>query len=181
METSKGYVSDTEGNSPISFCLSIEVNVLVDQTGHARLAGFGQLTIISDPANLSSPSSYEHGGTARWLSPERISPQRFGFRSRRPSKSSDCFSLGMVIYEIISGSVPFHRDGDMTVMLKVLNGERPHRGVGFTNGLWNTLERCWMPQPRDRPRVEDVLQCLETCSDQTAERTNGGLSFDGRV
>ncbi|KAF9791123.1 kinase-like protein, partial [Thelephora terrestris] len=136
-------------------------NILVDQSCRAHLADFGLLTIISDPANLLSSSSYAQGGTARWMSPERISPQDFGLKTSRPSKSSDCYSLGMVIYEIVSGNPPFREDRDLTVFVKVLKGERPLREEGFADRLWSTLEQCWMPQPSDRPSVEDVFQCLE--------------------
>ena len=115
------------------------------------------------------------------MSPERISPQDFGCKTSRPSKPSDCYSLGMVIYEIISGNVPFHEDRDLTVFVKVLKGERPHREVGFANSLWNMVEQCWMPQPSHRPNVEDVLRCLETCSNQTAGGMEGDPSFDSHI
>ncbi|KAF9790923.1 kinase-like domain-containing protein [Thelephora terrestris] len=148
-------------------------NILIDQTGQARLADFGLLTIISDPTNLLSSSSYTQGGTARWMSPELIAPEDFGMKTSRPTEFSDCYSLGMVIYETISGNLPFHEDTDLTVFVKVLKGERPRREAGFTTSLWEMLERCWMPQPNHRPSVEDVLRCLETCSSLSASSSLG--------
>ena len=144
--------------------LSVKSNILIDQTGHARLADFGLLTIISDPTNLVSSSSCAHGGTARWMSPELIAPERFGFETSRPSKSSDCYALGMVIYETISGNVPFHKHTDLTVFVKVLEGERPSREAECADSLWEILERCWTPQPGSRPNIQDVLRCLERVS-----------------
>ena len=140
--------------------LPIKANVLVDQNGHARLADFGLLTIMSDPANGLSSSSFTQGGTSRWMSPELINPQRFGLENSRPTKASDCYALGMVIYETISGHFPFHRDAALTVFLKVLNDERPPREAYFTDSLWGMLELCWEPQPGDRPSIQDVLECL---------------------
>jgi len=137
---------------------------MIDQTGHARLADLGLLTIISDPGNLLSSSSYIQGGTVRWMGPELIAPQDFGFKNGRPTKSSDCYSLGMVIYETISGNIPFHEHTDLMVFVKVLRGERPSRGARFTESLWGMLEQCWASQPNNRPSIEDVLRCLETCS-----------------
>ena len=99
------------------------------------------------------------------MSPELIAPQRFGFKNSRPTKPSDCYALGMVIYETISGNFPFHRHTDPTVIMKVLEGEHPPRGAGFTRSLWEMLELCWTPQPGARPSIEDVLQCLEMVSD----------------
>jgi len=153
--------------TPILTSLHVKANILIDPTGHARLADFGLLTIISDLANVLSSSSYAQGGTIRWMSPELIAPQRFGFEKSRPTKSSDCYALGMVIYETISGNPPFYKDADYTVYLKVVEGKRPPRGVRFTEGLWKTLELCWTPQPKDRPSIEDVLQRLEWASNSS--------------
>jgi len=140
-------------------------NVLIDEVGNARLADFGLLKIISDPANLLSSGSDSQSGTVRWMSPELIAPEEFGFKKSRHTKSSDCYALGMVVYETISGKLPFHKDTDVTVTLKVVRGERPRRGTGFTESLWNMMEFCWEPHPDDRPSIKDVLQCLETVSD----------------
>ena len=107
--------------------------MLIDQTGHARLADFCLLTIVSDSKNRSSSSSDVRGGTARWMSPELINPQRFGFESCRPTKRSDCYALGMVVYETISGHFPFYKHGNLNVILKVLAGELPSREPGFTD------------------------------------------------
>ncbi|KAF9787364.1 kinase-like domain-containing protein [Thelephora terrestris] len=151
-------------------------NIVVDQSCRALLADFGMLTIISGPTSFSSTTSNAQAdGTARWMSPERIAPQDFGRKNSRPSKSSDCYSLGMVVYEVISGHPPFHEDIKMAVLKKVVDGDRPRREKGFADHLWNTLEQCWMPQPSERPSIEDVLQCLETCSNQEAEVMEGNL------
>ena len=139
----------------------VKANILIDQTGNARLADFGLLTIISDPTNPFPSSSHSPGGTARWMSPELINPQRFGLNKSRRTKASDCYALGMVVYETISGHPPFHEDADLSVFVKVSEGEHPHRGAGFTNALWEMLELCW-GQPGDRPSIRHLLQCLET-------------------
>ena len=138
----------------------LKANILIDQTGRARLADFGMVTIISDYSNLASSSSYTGGGTARWMSPELIDPKRFGFEKGYRTKSSDCYALGMVVYETISGNPPFHQHADFTVVIKVLEGEHPTRGARFVGSLWNMLEQCWAPQPNQRPSIEDVFRCL---------------------
>ena len=94
------------------------------------------------------------------MSPELIAPQRFGLKKSRPTRSSDCYALGMVIYETVSGNLPFHRDADLAVFAKVLEGERPPRGARFPESLWMMLELCWTSQLNDRPSVEDVLRYL---------------------
>ena len=142
----------------------VKANILIDQAGHARLADFGLLTIISDPRYLLSSSSHSHGGTVRWMSPERIAPEQFGFKNSRPTISSDCYALGMVIYETISGNFPFHKDRDASVSMKVMQGKRPSRGAKITKSLWEMLERCWAFAPSNRPSIEDVHRCVEMMS-----------------
>ena len=164
MGISKGCVFDVSSHSPILPSLPVKANILIDQTGRACLADFGLLTIISDPANHLSSSSFTQGGTFRWMSPELIDPKRFGFKKSRPTKSSDCYALGMVVYEIISGNLPFHEHTDLNVVMMVSKGERPPRGARFTGSLWRMLELCWASQPSDRPSIEDVLGGLEAVS-----------------
>ena len=178
----KGVRLQQVDGSP-SLNLYIKANILVDQAGHARVADFGLLTIISDPTSgLFSNVSTQGGGTARWMSPELINPQRFGLENGRPTKPSDCYALGMVIYETISGHVPFHKDSNLSVLAKVLEGGRPPREPYFADSLWKMLEACWEPQPGDRPSIETVLRCLETepplLDVGTVEDGNGSDSFD---
>jgi len=151
-----------------------KVNVLVDQAGRARLADFGLLTILSDPANMVSSSSCNQSGTVRWMGPELLDPTQFGRKNSRPTKSSDCYALGMVIYETIGGNVPFHERADFTVPLAVVRGERPSRGVGkFTDNMWKTLQWCWAPQPNSRPRIKCILRCLEMISGSPVQSPPG--------
>jgi len=100
------------------------------------------------------------------MSPELFDPEKFGLKDGRPTKRSDCYALGMVVYEVLSGRVPFSRHPDYIVVVRVLKGEHPGRPQGevrewFTDDIWRMLERCWKPGPGDRPSVKNVLQCLE--------------------
>jgi len=142
---------------------------LIDQHGHARLTDFGLLTIASDCANPSSSSSSTNSGTARWMGPELLHPDHFGLKSSRRTVKSDCYALGMVIYEVLAGQAPLAQYNKYIVPGKIIDGERPGRpqgaeGVWFADDLWGTLEECWLPHPRDRPNVEAVLECLQRAS-----------------
>ena len=100
------------------------------------------------------------------MGPELFSPE---IQDYRRTESSDCYALGMVIYEVLSERKPFHRYTDLAVVGKVVGGERPERpqeagGVLFTDVMWSVLERCWTPQPGNRPGIGDVLRCLENVS-----------------
>ena len=103
------------------------------------------------------------------MSPELLNLE---IQDRRQTKSSDCYALGMVIYEVLSGHAPFPRCNNHIAAMKVLKGERPVRPQGmewswFTGAgeVWEVLERCWVPQPGDRPSIEDVLQYLKEVSE----------------
>ena len=139
--------------------MPVKANILIDKTGNARLAYFGLLTILSDPSSRLSSSSYTHGGTARWMSPELITPQRFRLETGRRTKSPDCYALGIVIYETIAEHLPFRKHADLIVLMKVSEGKRPVREAWFTDDPWEMLAPCWAPQPSTPP--DDVLQCLE--------------------
>jgi len=100
-----------------------------------------------------------------------MSPELFDSEAgdQRPTKSSDCYALGMVIYEVLSGHVPFYQYKNWAISSKVSKGDRPERpqgveGTWFTDDVWSALECCWTPQPENRPSIEDVLQCLEKVS-----------------
>ena len=171
----KGYAFHHFSHSAILTSSFTKANILVDETGRDRLADFGLLTIISDPANHLPSSSSGQGGTIRWMSPELIAPEQVGSGRIRPTKSSDCYALGMVIYETISGKLPFHRDSDYVIALKVVKGKRPPREEKFSENLWIMLEQCWAPSPNDRPSIEGVLQCLEAASNSSEPRAPGSV------
>ena len=139
---------------------------MIDHNGGACLADFGLLTFVSDPSNPTNSSSVTSAGTTRWMSPELLHPEHFGFEQSRPTKKSDCYALGMVILEVLSGERPFANYQDVIVLRKVIDGEHPERpnGLWFTDDLWGTLERCWTPQSNDRPTIAAVLECLEQVS-----------------
>jgi len=106
---------------------------------------------------------------ARWMSPELLDPDRFGFENSRPTKESDCYALGMVMLEVLSGQAPFSRCNGLIVLRKVVEGERPGRprgaeGAWFTAELWEVLWRCWSPQPKSRPTVDTILEHLKQVS-----------------
>ena len=164
MEILKGYVSKRHGYRPTCDLPYSQANILIDHSGHARLADFSLLTITPDQSTVISTCI--QGGTVQWMSPELIDPDRFGLEKIRPTKESDCYALGMVIYEVLSGRAPFAPCKSPLVIQKVLEGVRPGRpkgkeGMPFTDGIWEMLEHCWKHQPNERIKAEAILQYLE--------------------
>ena len=168
MGISRGYVFEpVTPLGGVDLCsIVLKANVLIDSDGRARLADFGLLLVIPDQQSVISTISCLEGGTIRWMSPELLDPGLFGMDNDRPTKESDCYALGMVVYEVLSGHPPFVQDKHTVVIRKVMEGERPGRPQGtqaawFTDGLWEMLGLCWKPQPQDRPSLKALLQCLE--------------------
>lgn len=130
------------------------------------------------------------GGTIRWMAPEVMYPEMFGFtgehRKRLPSRSTDIYALGMTILEVmpfvsplppiemlngsvqvITGCHPFDSTiRDAAVMYRVLEGGRPNRPPsGFSDRLWELLANTWCveygSQPSKRPSATTVLHLLK--------------------
>ena len=100
------------------------------------------------------------------MSPELFALDKSGLGYSRRTKHSDCYAFGMVIYEVLSGELPFSGYLDYAVIVKVLAGERLERpqgleGMWFTDDIWSVLEHCWEPVPGNRPSVPEVLRSLK--------------------
>jgi len=103
------------------------------------------------------------------MSPERLHPDQFSLEDSRPTKESDCYALGMVMYEVLSGQVPFVLLLDLVVMWKVVDGEHPARpegmkGMWFTDNIWEMMKLCWITRPENRPNITAVLKRLKQVS-----------------
>ena len=91
----------------------MKANILINKDRQACIADFGLSTItgVATHAGASRASlissdtlmSFTGGGTRRWMSPELLDPERFEIpesEDNRPTRQSDCYALGMVIYEV---------------------------------------------------------------------------------
>ena len=93
----------------------MKANILINRNQRACLADFGLSTITSIATHAAAGASraslisndtvmsFTAGGTHRWMSPELLDPELFGIpqsEGDRPTRQSDCYALGMVIYEV---------------------------------------------------------------------------------
>jgi serine/threonine protein kinase len=96
-------------------------NIIINESGNACLADLGLLTIASDATDVASSNTFQDKRTSRWRSPELLHPMEFDLKEVRPTTSSDCYLLGMVIlYGVSSGRIPFFNRKGLGVVVKVL-------------------------------------------------------------
>lgn len=85
-------------------------NIMVDQDGRVRVTDFGI-------ARAGDPSMTEVGsvlGTAQYLAPEQA-------KGQPADERSDIYAVGIVLYEMLTGGVPFRGDSAVSVALKHVN------------------------------------------------------------
>ena len=75
-------------------------NILIDSNRTARIADFGLTSLLRHPSISISVSEPVWGGTHRWMAPELFDGKS------RPSRESDIYALGMVIYEVCHMEFP---------------------------------------------------------------------------
>ncbi|MFL5923365.1 MAG: Stk1 family PASTA domain-containing Ser/Thr kinase [Gaiellaceae bacterium] len=93
-------------------------NCLVDSEGHLKVTDFGI-------ARAGASQMTEEGsiiGTAQYLSPEQA-------RGTQVDQTSDLYSLGIVLYEMLTGTVPFTGDSPVEIAMKHLSATPPSVSV----------------------------------------------------
>jgi serine/threonine protein kinase len=91
-------------------------NILLDRAGRVKVADFGIAKMAGQSTELTMAGSVM--GSPQYLSPEQIRGEDLDGRS-------DIFSLGVVLYEILSGRRPFEGDTITTLVYQILHKEPP--------------------------------------------------------
>ncbi len=91
-------------------------NVIINERGRAKIADFG-IARFTDASTLTFTGD-KVLGSVHYVSPEQA-------RGERVSASSDIYSLGVVMYEMATGQVPFDSDNTVSVAIKHLEEEMP--------------------------------------------------------
>jgi eukaryotic-like serine/threonine-protein kinase len=86
-------------------------NVMVSEDGHLKVTDFG---IARAGAQSQMTEAGSVIGTAQYLSPEQA-------RGDEVTAASDCYSVGIVLYEMLTGRVPFDAERPVAVAMKQIN------------------------------------------------------------
>jgi serine/threonine protein kinase len=119
-------------------------NILLDGEGNALLADFGIVKLLEGDARLTATGGLI--GTPAYMAPEQATGQPV-------AAAADIYSLGIVVYEMITGQQPYKADSPLQVALQHVT-EPPPRITAARTDLPPTLERVMLKvlakDPRDR-------------------------------
>lgn len=159
-------------------------NVIVEPNGIAKILDFGLAKSI--PRALTDPglertfeSSTGHFfGTLHFISPEQA-------RGHTADIRSDLFSVGVVLYHMATGQLPFNADAPLLVLEKIRDGEpEPFapRDAAFPGAAARIISRLLQKEPDDRyQNAEALLSDLEEIDTPTVRMSTTSRTSLGRT
>jgi len=94
-------------------------NLLIDDRGLVKIADFGLALVTGGVSRLTATGMFM--GTPGYLSPEQCLDQD-------PDHRTDIYSLGVTLYEALSGKVPFTADSPLALLRQIVEIEPPDLG-----------------------------------------------------
>ena len=128
-------------------------NILVDRKGRVKIADFGLAKLVAsdDPQQWTLTGSRQILGTANYMAPEQIE------RPTSVDHRADIYSLGVVLYELLTGELPLGRFQ--------LPGEKHAGHAALDDVVKRTLEKA--PERRYQ-QASEVKSAVETAKNSTA-------------
>lgn len=101
-------------------------------------------------------------GDAEWTSPEK-------WLGDSIYPASDLYSLGVILWELVSGSKPWAGLALSQILVSVINGKRPGIDPGWNRDYVGLIESCWAPDPQSRPKCMEVMMRLDDMQEAARE------------
>jgi serine/threonine protein kinase len=137
-------------------------NILIAADGTAKIADFG----IARPLESSMTRAGSLMGTPNYMSPEQAS-------GRELTPKADLFSLGVMLYELLSGTKPFMADNLANILNNIINQTVPP----LPGPAGEFVARLIAKSPDDRPSASEALAQLPGAPPITpTRRSRGGLA-----
>jgi len=140
-------------------------NVLINMAGRAKVTDFG---IARQLEQAGVTATGRVLGTTDYVAPEQAMGQAVDQRS-------DIYSLGIVLYEMLTGEIPFTADSQVGVAMKHVNEELPDvqtRRPEVSSAVALVVERSTAKTPAERYQtIEEMEDDLETALEVEAART----------
>ncbi|MGH7595619.1 MAG: protein kinase domain-containing protein [bacterium] len=142
--------------------ISKEGRPVLTDFGIARIAEDSQITRSAEASQLTRPGTIL--GTLQYMSPEQVQGKTVDGRS-------DIYSLGVVMYQCLTGELPFRSDTDWSAMHKIA-AELPTPPRGLRTDIPKAVEaivlRCMAKNPLDRyQNCDELLAALEEVEAET--------------
>lgn len=130
-------------------------NLMLDEDGRVVLTDFGIAKIVSSAQFTASGGMV---GTPAYMAPE----QGLG---EAGDERSDIYSLGVILYQLIAGRLPFDADTPLAIILKHVNEPLPKPGL-YMPGLAEDLERivCKVLEKEPENRYQTAIQFAQDLS-----------------
>ncbi len=133
-------------------------NVMINLLNEPILMDFGIAKIIGGRSHTVTGAAM---GTAAYMSPEQV-------RGEQADHRSDIYSLGIMLYEMLSGETPYHGDSTYQIMVKHINEPLPDIQAveaNTPNSLVNILERALSKNPDHRYQTaKEMAAALSTAA-----------------
>ncbi|MBU1100267.1 MAG: protein kinase [Bacteroidetes bacterium] len=140
-------------------------NIMLTESGLIKVMDFG-LAKQSGQMNLTQMGSTV--GTINYMSPEQT-------RGEEVDHRSDIWSLGVMMYEMLTGSMPFKGKYEQAVIYSILNTEPKEieEDDEKYKNLFEAIKKCLAKNPDDRyPNAGDLLINLKSLRDGTPIRVS---------
>ena len=135
--------------------------IIIAANGRAILSEFGLSKLMRNPST-SITATETTIGTPNYLSPEQI-------RGKLSDERSDIYALGVVLYQMVAGTVPFEADTPLsTMMAHVHEPVPPIKDDAVPDFLQGAIVYALAKAPEDRWQTADMLNtALKTQSSGT--------------